>query len=102
MENMKYNEWQQMSLKKDIEKISRRIAKQKTIGMVTIAEVAIATISMLLAFSGRFESDSRAQAFFLGISIALLIAVPLVPFVILGLSILRQKYIVYKDSPLLI
>lgn len=99
----KVNEWQELSLKKDIEKISRVITRNKLITYAFIFDIAIAVIAIVIdEFLSPADESNRTWLFWA------LFVMSLVPFVVILLIAIRDQirkrngaYNVYSVSELI-
>lgn len=99
----KVNEWQELSLKKDIEKISRVITRNKLITSAFIFDIAIAVIAIVIdKFLSPADESNRTWLFWA------LFVMSLVPFVVILLIAIRDQirkrngaYNVYSVSELI-
>lgn len=99
----KVNEWQELSLKKDIEKISRVITRNKLITYAFIFDIAIDVIAIVIdKFLSPADESNRTWLFWA------LFAMSLVPFVVILLIAIRDQirkrngaYNVYSVSELI-
>ncbi len=99
----KVNEWQELSLKKDIEKISRVITRNKLITYAFIFDIAIAVIAIVIdKFLSPADESNRTWLFWA------LFVMSLVPFVVILLIAIRDQirkrngaYNVYSVSELI-
>lgn len=99
----KVNEWQELSLKKDIEKISRVITRNKLITYAFIFDIAIAVIAIVInKFLSPADKSNRTWLFWA------LFVMSLVPFVVILLIAIRDQirkrngaYNVYSVSELI-
>ena len=99
----KVNEWQELSLKKDIEKISRVITRNKLITSAFIFDIAIAIIAIVIdKFLSPADESNRTWLFWA------LFVMSLVPLVVILLIAIRDQirkrngvYNVYSVSELI-
>ncbi len=99
----KVNEWQELSLKKDIEKISRVITRNKLITSAFIFDIAIAVIAIVIdKFLSPADESNRTWLFWA------LFVMSLVPLVVILLIAIRDQirkrngaYNVYSVSELI-
>lgn len=99
----KVNEWQELSLKKDIEKISRVITRNKLITYAFIFDIAIAVIAIVIdKFLSPADESNRTWLFWA------LFVMSLVPLVVILLIAIRDQirkrngaYNVYSVSELI-
>lgn len=97
----KVNEWQELSLKKDIEKISRSLSQQQTVGYSIIFDLFLAITSVLID-KMVVDGEQREQAFWVLITICILAFVVQV-MIFTGRAVKRHntKYKVFSPDELI-
>lgn len=74
MKYIKFTDWQELGLKKDVEDIRRTIKSNKSLISTTCVETIVAIISLMLSF---FGDDDEKKIIFFNISIIILLAIPI-------------------------
>lgn len=82
--DIKFNEWQEMSLKKDVEKILSTIKDRKEIELYTLIEIFIALVALILDQDNGISKNIVSE-----IILSIAIAIPLI---ILGVRFLIKKW----------
>ena len=78
MTNLKLNEWQQLSQKKDIECILDEVKRQGRFNTFMIFGIALAIATFIAGFGEIFSDSRRLRNWLVGTSLVLIILVPLV------------------------
>ena len=74
MKYIKFTDWQELGLKKDVDDIRRTIKSNKSLISTTCVETIVAIISLMLSF---FGDDDEKKIIFFNISIIILLAIPI-------------------------